>query len=210
MIHISSGGTMENQNMWLSSVYLVKDVVLHPREVFRKTNNGETQKEVLIVFGVAALISLLKSFSTNRHYFNFFADERLNQLLSILSVPQLEWLVAYILYFAMICFVFGICRLFSKTGNLKSLILVLMSISSIGIASQIISYPIHFILPKNVIFIGSYCVYIWVIVLSIKAIQLTQGLTLLKAVLSFLPPVIVFIGIGAFTVVAPYLKWITV
>lgn len=196
--------------MWLSSVYLVRDVILQPAEMFRKTKNGETQREVLIVFGVAALISLFKSFSARRQFINFFADERLNRLLSILSIPQLKWLVTYIVYFAMICFVFSICRLFGRAKSLKSLMLVFMSISAVGIVSQIFFYPIHFVLPKNITVIGSYCVYLWVVGLSIRAIQVTENLSFSKALASFLPPAIVFVVICGIAVVSPYLAWLTV
>jgi Yip1 domain len=200
---------MVNKNIWLSSVYLVRDVMLTPTEVFRKTKNGETQKEVLIVFCAAALISLLKSFSARRQFVNFFADESLNRILSILSIPQLKWFVTYLIYFVMICIIFTICRLFGKTNNLKALMLAFMSISGIGIVSQTFFYPIHFVLPKNIAFIGSYCVYLWVVGLSIRAIQITENLSLSKALASFLPPAIVFVVICGMAVVSPYLAWLT-
>lgn len=200
---------MANQNILLSLVYLVRDVILQPGDVFRKTKNGEIQREVLIVFTVAALIPLFKSFSARRQFLNFFADERLNQMLSMLSIPQIKWFITYLAYFAMIYFVFGICRLFCRAQSLKSLMLAFMSISGVGIVSQILFYPIHFVLPKNVIFIGSYFVYLWVIGLSIRAIQMTQGLSFPKALASFLPPAIIFAVICGMAVVSPYLAWLT-
>ncbi len=199
---------MENQNIWLSSIYFVRDVILRPAEVFRKTKNGETQREVMIVFGVAAVISLFKSFSARRQFINFFADESLNRILSILSIPQLTWLITYVIYFAVIYFVFRICRLFGGAESLKSFMLVLMSISGVGVASQIFFYPIHFVLPKNITSIGSYCVYFWVVGLSIRAIQITEKLSFSKAVASFLPPAIFFAVIYGMSVVSPYLAWL--
>lgn len=201
---------MRKQNIWLSSVYLVRAVILQPGDVFRKVRNGEIQTEALIIFSIAALIPLLKSFSAKRQFFNFFADERLNQLLSALSIPQIKWFITYLAYFAMICFVFGICKLFGKAENLKVLMLAFMLISGIGIVAQVLFYPLQFVLPKNVIFIGSYCVYLWVIGLSVKAVQITQGLSLSKAIASLLPPAIVFAVICGMTAVSPYLTWLTV
>ncbi len=200
---------MGNQNIWLSSVYLVRDVILQPGEVFRATKNGEIQREALIVFGAAALITLFKSFSARRSFINFFADESLNQLLSALSIPQIKWFIIYLAYFAMIFIAFTICRIFGKAENLKALMLAFMSISGIGIVSQILFYFIQFVLPKNVIFIGSYCIYLWVIGLSIWAIQVTQGLSLAKALASFLPPAIIFAVICGMAAVSPYLAWLT-
>lgn len=200
---------MGNQNIWLSSVYLIRDVIVQPGEVFRAAKNGEIQREALIVFGVAALIPLFKSFSARRNFINFFADERLNQLLSTLSIPQIKWLITYLVYFAMICVAFGICRLFGRAEGLKALMLAFMSISGVGIVSQILFYPIQFVLPNNVIFIGSYCIYLWVIGLSIRAIQVTQGLSFAKALASFLPPAIVFAVICGMAAVSPYLAWLT-
>lgn len=200
---------MQDQNIWLSSVCLVKGVILQPANVFKKAKDGEIQKEVLIVFGIAALITLLKSFSARRQFLNFFADERLNQLLSILSIPQIKWFITYLIYFVMICFVFGICRLFGRATNLKTLTLAFMSISGVGIVSQLFFYTVHFVVPKSVSFVGSYCVYFWVIGLSIKAIQVTQSFSLTKSLVSFLPPAIVFAILCEMTVVSPYLAWLT-
>jgi len=201
---------MENKNIWLSSVRLARDVILQPGNVFNKARNGELQREALIVFSVAALIPLFKSFSIRRQVLNFFADDRLNQLLSALSIPQVKWFITYLAYFVMICFVFGICRFFVKAENMKQLILALMSISGVGIVSQIIFYSIQFVLPKNIVFIGSYCVYLWVIGLSVRAIQVTQGLSFPKALASFLPPAIIFALICGIAAVSPYLAWLTV
>ena len=199
---------MGNRNIWLSSACLVRDVILQPGDVFKQVKNGGLQREVLSIFCVAALIPLLKSFSLRRQFLNFFADEKLNQLFLALSIPQIKWFVTYIAYFAMICLVFGIYRLFKKVDNIRTSLLAFMSISSIGIASQIFFYIIHFVLPKNVMFIGSYCIYLWIVGLSIRAIQVTQGFTFLKALTSFLPPAIffaIFCGMAAFT---PYLAWL--
>lgn len=200
---------MRNHNICLSSVYLVKDIILQPSAVFKKMKIGNIQREVLIVFGVAALIPLLKSFSISRRWINFFADERLNQLFSTLSIPQFKWLISYITYFTMICFVFGFCRLLGRAESLKSLMLAFMSISGVGIVSQVLFYPVQFVLPKNVISIGSYFVYLWVIGLSIKAIQVTQSFSFAKALASLLPPAIIFAVISGMAVVSPYLAWLT-
>ena len=204
---------MTNENNYvslgLSSVSLVKDVILRPGDAFRKTKNGELQRETLIVFAVAALIPLLKSFSARRQSINFFADERLNQLLSILSIPQIKWFIMYFVYFAMIYFIFGICRLFGRTESLKDLMMAFMSISAVGVVSQILFLAIHFVLPKNVMFTVSYLVYLWVIGLSIRAIQVTQDLSFSKALVSFLPPAIILAVICGMTIVAPYLTWLS-
>ena len=199
---------MGKQNIWMSSIYLVRAVISQPGDVFRKARNGEIQREALIIFSIAALIPLLKSFSARRQLLNFFADERLNKLLSILSIPQIKWAVTYLAYFAMIYFAFGICRLFGKAENLKALMMAFMSISGIGIVSQILFYLIQFVLPKNVIFIGSYCIYLWIIGLSIMAIQITQGLSFSKALTSFLPPAIIFAVICGMAAISPYLAWL--
>src|SRR5260370_18458025 len=98
----------------------------------------------MIIFSIAALIPLLKSFSASWKFLNFFTDERLNQLLSTLSIPQIKWFITYLAYFAMISSVFGICRIFGKAENLKVLMLAFMSISGIGIVCQILFYLIQF------------------------------------------------------------------
>lgn len=199
---------MEKQNIWLSSVYLIRDVILQPGKVFKKAKHSEIQRETLIVFGVAALIPLFKSFSARQRFINFFADENLNQLLSTLSIPQIKWLVTYMAYFGLICVIFSICRLFNREANLKTLLLSFMSIGGVGIASQILFYPLQFVLPKNIIFLGSYFVYLVVIGLSIRAVQVTQSLSFSKALASFFPPAVIVTLILGMTVVSPYLAWL--
>ena len=202
---------MENRkNILLSSGYVTRDIFLQPGDVFRKVRNGELQKEIFILFSIAALIPLLKTFYLKRQFLNFFPDERLNQLLSTLSIPQVKWFVTYLAYFIMICFIFCICRLLGKSEKIKLLMLALMSISGVGIVAQIVFYPLQFVLPTKVMFIGSYCVYLWVFALSVKAIQVTQDLSLSKAVVSLLPPAIVFAVICGMAAVSPYLAWLTV
>ena len=200
---------MGKGDIWLSSVYLIRDVILQPGEVFKKAKNGEIQREALIVFGVAALIPLFKSFSARRRFINFFADERLNQLLSTLSIPQIKWLVTYVAYFGLIYVIFGICRLFNREANLKSLMIAFLSLGGVGIASQIMFYPLQFVLPRNIIFLGSYFVYLLVIGLSIRAVQVTQGLSFSKALVSFFPPAVILTLILGMTAVSPYLAWLT-
>lgn len=205
-----TGEIMDMQNVLRSLAYFVRDIILRPVNIFRKIENGDIQNEVFLVFAVSCLVTLFKSFLTRRNVFNFFADERLNQIVSIFSANQIRWLVIYIAYFAMIYSVFVICRLFGREQSLKPLMLALMSISGVGIVSQVFFYPLHLVLPKNIILIGSYVVYLWVTGLSIRAIQMTQGLSFLKAIASFLPPAIIFITICGMAVISPYLAWLTV
>lgn len=199
---------MRKENVLLSLICLVRAVIFQPGNVFRQVKKGELQREVLTIFCIAALIPLMKSFYLRRQFLNFFADERLNQLFSALSIPQIKWFVTYLAYFAMICLAYGICRLFRKVDSIRALLLAFMSISSIGIVSQIFFYLVNFVLPKNVMFIGSYCIYFWIAGLSIMAIQITQGLSFSKALTSFLPPAIFFTIICGMAAVSPYLAWL--
>lgn len=201
---------MENRSILLCTLYLFYDVILHPRKVFEKIKKNELQREALIVFGLGALIPLFKSFKLQKQQqITFFADERVNQVISALSIPQLSWFILYIVYFCFFFVVFGICRLFNRDADIKSLMLAVMSISGIGIVGQIFFYFLQFMFPKNLFFWGSYLVYMWSIVLSLQAIKVTQGLPLLIASASFFIPGMLVIAFMGFTAIAPYLAWLT-
>ncbi|OGQ34551.1 MAG: hypothetical protein A3A85_03205 [Deltaproteobacteria bacterium RIFCSPLOWO2_01_FULL_42_9] len=200
---------MENQGVLLCSVYLLKDIILHPSNVFERVKQGRFQKEPMIIFGFGALITLFKSFVIKRQKVSFFANESLNQILSVLSIPQLRWVILYLVYFGFLYMVFGMCKLFNKEASLKSLMFAFISISGIGIIGQFLFYFLQIVIPKGLIFSGSYLVYLWSIVLYIQAIRVTQGISFLSTLVSFFVPAIVIIATIGLVAISPYLAWLT-
>ena len=201
---------MKNYELIVSSIYFIREMILQPSSLFEKIKRGALLKQTLIVFGFGALIPLGKSFFIRKHSITFFADEWINELLSILNIPQLLWLINYIVYFGFLCGVFGVCKLFNKESNLRTIVLAFMAISAIGILAQVFFYPLQFILTKRLLLFGGYVVYLWVIWLSLQAIRVTQGFSLLKILLSFFSPAIVIVAIMGFPAICPYLIWLTV
>lgn len=200
---------MEKQIMLLSlSYFLLKDVILHPTSAFEKIKQNGFQRATLIIFGFGALLPFCKSFIAKRQIISFFANERMNQIFSIMSIPQLRWFIIYMAYFGFLYGIFSMCRFFNQKANIKSLLLTFMSISVVGIVGQIFFYPLLFILPKNLVFLGNYMLYLWSGVLSIQAIRITQGLSLPKAIISFFVPAIIIVAIMGLTAIAPYLTWL--
>jgi len=156
-----------------------------------------------------ALITLFKSFVIKRQKVSFFANESLNQILSVLSIPQLRWVILYLVYFGFLYMVFGMCKLFNKEASLKSLMFAFISISGIGIIGQFLFYFLQIVIPKGLIFSGSYLVYLWSIVLYIQAIRVTQGISFLSTLVSFFVPAIVIIATIGLVAISPYLAWLT-
>jgi len=195
--------------MLISSGYLAKDMILHPRSVFEKIKEGDFKREALVVFGLGALISFLKSFLVRREQsLSFFVDERLNQLFSILHIPQVRWFVLYVVYLGFLLGVFAMCRCFNKEANLKSLALAFMATSIIGVLCQIIFYPISWSLPSKAPFFLNYIVLLWCIWLSFQALRVTQNLSFSHALVSYLIPAIVVIVVIGLPGLSPSLAWL--
>ena len=199
---------MSNKNLFMSSGYMMRDLILQPSTVFNKVKQGELQNEALLVFGVGAVISLLKSFWVKRNYITFF-DNSTNNLLSFLSIPQARWFFGYILYFLFVGSVAWACKAVTKNDGKKSLAISFMSISSIGVICQLISFVLNPFTPHIILIIEGYLIFIWCIWLSLYAMKIIQELSYIKAAIIFLIPAIVvflFIGLAA---VAPYLAWLS-
>lgn len=199
---------MENY-LFISSCHLIKDVVFKPRDVFENISKGRLAKETLIVFCLGALLPFFKSFNFKSQHINFYASPWKNHLFSILSIPQVTWLVSYAAYFSFLLIVFCVCKVFSRDANFITLMVSFMAISSIGIAGQVFFYILKFILAKDFLLFGFYVLFLWAILLFLRAIKSTQKISTLKSLISILFPAIVIIGIMGLTGITPYLAWLT-
>lgn len=189
-------------------VYLAQGVILYPGGVFVDIKKGKLMNETLLVFCFGALITFIKSFFQEGQLVNFFEDNRINNILGILSIPQVLWIISYVSYFIFISVMLIICRLFYKKIESKNLILSIMSLSVIGVVMQILFYAFKFIVPQEYLIIGSNLIYLWVVILSIWAIKATQNFSFFKSTICFVIPALPFIFWVYLAGMAPYLMWL--
>ena len=169
---------------------------------------GKLMNETLLVFCLGALITFIKSFFQEGQLVNFFEDDRINNILGMLSIPQVLWIISYASYFIFIFVMLIICRLFNKKIESKHLALAIMSLSGLGVVMQILFYAFKFILPQEYLIIGSNLIYLWVVILSIWAIKATQNLSFFKSIICFVIPALPFIFWVYLAGMAPYLMWL--
>jgi len=190
---------------------LLVEIIISPSKAFQDIcKNGESYKKTIyFCFIVSSLIPLWKSFSKERAYFNFFANETANAIISFYSIPQVQWLTTFVGFVLFIFTIAFLCRFFTNGNSKTELIHCVVSTSLIGILLQFI-----FILFQVVSFYKKipmlwWISIIWIVVLTIIAIKNSQQITYLRATLIFLCasiPIILVIGV---TGLAPFLLWLT-
>jgi len=191
-------------------INLLKDIVIRPRSLFEQISNGTISKEVYFIFGLGAIITFSKTFALKQHEINIFNNYQINQLLSFLSHPQIKWILLYIFYFLFLYLIFRLCNLFFKQAKWKTLLLSLMSISGIGVVSQILFFLFSLIFPNSLNVFLSYIIFLWVAILSVLAIKDSQNLPLTKSIILFVISALPIIFIIRLVGISPYLAWINV
>jgi len=192
----------------VNSLCLIKSVIVNPSKMFQSIENGEHKFLAYFLFSVSGLITFIKSFSVNNNVVNFFQNDYIDKILSFFSVPQIKWIVTYIIFILFIFMIMGFCRFFLKRNNGKELIVCFLSISSAGILLQILFFVCHYFLPQNFIYVLSYIAFVWIACLSIVAIKNSQNTTYLKSFLIYFLsgfPAILIVGL---TGLAPFLLWL--
>lgn len=200
---------MKSNNLISSVGYLMKDMIFQPSNIFNKIKQGYMLEETLTIFCLGALITFLKSFNFKSQVINFYASAWKNKFFSFLSNPQLSWLLFYVIYFIFLLSLFIVCRYFNRRTNLKTLVIALMSISSIGILGQALFFVSKSIFSTSFLLWGSYVIYFWVLYLSLQAIKITQDVSYFKALISFSLPAIVLGAFIGFSTMSPYLIWLS-
>ena len=197
-----------NIDFLLRSFILLRDIVVCPIDLIKKVNKGQLSYEVIFVFVLGAIMTFSKTFYMNKLNITFFEDPKTNKLLSLLSIPQVKWVFGYICFFLFVLSISGLSKLFISEAKLKMLFLSLMSISGIGVIMQVAFFALSLVFSRDMNLILSYVVFLWCVVLAILAIRHSQNLSLVKAIPLFAIPAVVFIFIGGFSAVVPYLAWL--
>ena len=185
------------------------DIVVRPQNAFKRVLEVHAFPKVAFIFGLAELITLVKSFYARRVHHDFFLQDWINQTLSVMSNPLIGWLVSLLGYILLLYSAHRFTRIFNKQASFRSLVLACMSVAVLGVMSHILFYALHFSTPNEWLVWAKYGIYAWVWVLSIVAISKTQHVTFAKASISFVAPAIILVFFWGLAVTAPYLAWLT-
>jgi len=196
----------------LSTLRVMRDVIIAPMTVFDKTRDGGLAREAVILFGTCVLITVSKAFSKSftvpERTVNFFVTDSLNEVLSFLGHPLITLLFFYLVYGVFLMGIFLTSRSFNKETRVTPFIISLMTVSAIGIITQVVFYASTSFLPKQALVLGRYAVYCWVVVLSVLAIRESLRLSVWHSIICFLVPFLVLLSVGVQLGVAPYLSWL--
>lgn len=195
-------------NKILSMLNLLKDIIVAPKRVFQKINENQLSFEVYIVFSIGAFVTFLKTLRLESQRIHVFETEKINEALSLLSVPQIKWVFTYIGFFLFIFMLFIFSRILFKRASIKSLFLCIMSISGIGLLLQAVFFLFHYVLPSNINFFLTHIAFAWVVLISLLAIKYSQDISIAKSLVLFVIaglPTIFFAGLPG---ISPYLSWL--
>jgi len=184
-------------------------ILFAPSTAFRMIKNCKHSKEIIIYFMAGFVVVFAKSFQSSRVNSNFFVEHWQNDILSLLSDPQLSVVIQYVAFFLLVCIIFAISKFFNKDANIKVLVLSLMSISAVAIPCHIAFFILKFILPSYLILNSEHLVNLWVIVISIKSTSIALDISTLKATISFASPLLVTFILVAWLPMAPYLIFLS-
>ena len=192
----------------LPSVYIFKNIVINPTKVFQEAQKGRYDFSIYFMLLVACLITFFKSFSRKREVFNFFEREIINDILSFLSIPQIQWLIIFFSYILFVFLMMVVCKLLLKYCNKKDLFVCIVSISSAGILLQILFFILYYFVPQNYIYVLNRIAFIWAAYLSIAAIKNSQNTSYLKSIMIYIFAGLPVITIAGLAGLAPSFLWL--
>ena len=192
----------------IKTAMLLKSLLISPWEVFNRNLAKESKIEILCLFFLGAIFTLLRSFSFKNYRVNFYESSIINSILTVVTSSQFQWFLAYACYFLFLFLAQKVCMLMLKKCNQKGLFFNLLSISGLGIIVQILFMLLYFVVPMRALYYICYFVVFWFICLSIIAIKQSQGSTYSRAIMIFVfsasPVFLLYHLPGIF----PYLMWI--
>jgi hypothetical protein len=191
--------------------FICRDIIVAPGKFFLDVKNGSHKKLIFCAFFLTAAITLSKSFFSHRENFpyDYFGSEILNQLFSILSIPQVEWALSYFSFFLFL-FVLSIFSGMIKENKLKVLFLVSMSISVYGLIFHVLFGFARFVMPGSIRHVAFLVSYFLTIALFCYSLSKAGDITMLKSLILFLLISPLFIITVGLTAVFPFLMWLTI
>jgi hypothetical protein len=192
-------------------IEIYKKIITSPRELFQDITNDidRYRLPVYFLFFINTLIPLVKSFRMARENIDFFSNETLNLLLSLYSIPQVQWVVTLLVFFLFIILINFFSRFFSKNRGKSALIFCLLSIASVGILMQLLLTLLSEFLSHELLAMIRWIAFFWIAFLSIVAINICKKTSYVRALTIYFAaglPVVLIVGLAG---VAPFILWAT-
>lgn len=184
----------------------LKDMVFYPSKGIY--NAVENVYDVLALFSGTFIIILIKSFFYSRQKITYFGFKAFNNILSFLSIPQVSILASTIGYVLFIYLIYLSCRIMHGKSKYVQLLISMMSLAGLGLPLQILMPAMHTILPDSIVAITRLFIYLWITILSIRAISISQNISLLRAAFCFSIGIMPFLITAWFQALAPYLIYL--
>lgn len=166
-------------------IFFVRNLIINPRVAFQSLTLKTNALAILLSVLLGGIFTLWKSFRMTTIKVNFFENERLNELLSVSNIPQVQWGMSYLGYFFFICVFALLCRIILKKPKIKLLVLGILSIGTIGLFVAVLVTVLIPLLPivatSSIVLLVSF----WVLGLTVLAVKFTQNISMKKAVLFF-------------------------
>ncbi len=191
-----------------NSLIIVKDLIISPRKAFCTAVSKKFKKEIFLLFLLGTIFPIYKAFNRKSYAVNFWEDDRINHFFTLLGTPRITLIVAYLSFFIFLFLLVIFCKFFFKNKSQKDLIFYMLSINGIGVFLQIIFYYLDLILSYQLVFVFSYIVFIWVLLLSVLAIKVGQNTNFLKAMAIYLISALPVYIIAGLPGLLPSLIWI--
>lgn len=192
-------------------VGIYKKIIISPRELFRDITSDidRYRLPVCFLFFINALIPLVRSFRMAKENINFFSNENLNLLLSLYSIPQVQWVVTLLVFFLFISLINFFSSLFSENRGKSGLMFCLLSIASVGIIMQLLLVLLSEFLSHEILTMIRWIAFFWIAFLSIVGINICKEISYVRSIAIYFAaglPVVLIVGLAG---VAPFILWAT-
>jgi hypothetical protein len=192
-----------------SAILLSKEVIIRPRCLFERLRHVGCPGELSVVLALAAVVTLVKSFADKATPpYNFFENKSLERVVVVMSSPQIHWLLGWALYPVFLFAVFRLCKVFNRTARFSSVSQALIAVNAVGLAAQVVFFPLRYMLSPQVLLVLYLILFFWVSVLDVLGVKTTAAISTRKAVVAFIiPAIILTLAIGSPTV-CPAIAWV--
>lgn len=197
----------------IKGIILIKGMILSPIIELNKVKKGLIHKNIIyLIFLITMLITLAKTPSRIwlRVGDNLPSIKYVNEIVNLLYNPFIMWMVAYLSYFCSIFIIVNLCNYFKEQEKCENLPCLIMSVSSLGIAAQILFLPLNYILSKNILIVLGLFFRFWNLILISLAIKISASLSNINMVLIVIITIVVvtILSFGIGTFMDPYLFYL--
>ncbi|HEX9882453.1 MAG TPA: hypothetical protein VGA79_00665 [Desulfobaccales bacterium] len=193
----------------IKSAELIKGLIVSPISELNKIKEGLIPKNIIYRIFIITMIITIGNvpFRERGRMGDYIPNRYLTEIGNFISHPFVLWMAAYLFYFCSIFIMVKLCNLFTGQRGCRHLPYLVMSVSGIGIAAQVLFFPLNYILSRQLLmFLGLFFRF-WNLVLIFLAIKVSSSLSNMKS-FSIVAITVVIITIFTFaigTFMDPYL-----